>query len=167
VRTGSRISVTNAPVARLRSERAEPRAMLQRLASKLGASPDRGWGSIPRPSNRRFAFGKTGRSGDARRFRRALASISVLLLSGETYAATHAEEFAEIPSGMKVILFSLKDDPQVVTYDPEKLSHQALTVFAADLCDSEQAYVKLVSPWLAQRLRRRNRAHIFCMGAPQ
>ena len=108
-----------------------------------------------------------GGSGAARRCRRAFACISVILIAGETYAATHAEEFADIPSGLKVILFSLKDDPQVVTYDPDNLSHQALTVFAADLCDSEQAHVKPVSPRLAQRLQGRNRAHIYCMGAPQ
>ena len=62
MRTESRISVTNAPVARLRSERAEPRAMLNGLAPELRVSPGRGWGSIPRPG---------GRSGDARQCRRA------------------------------------------------------------------------------------------------
>lgn len=54
------------------------------------AAPDRGRGESPRPSNRRFAFGKVGRSGAARQCRakkvvlRALqtAALSVLCATG-------------------------------------------------------------------------------------
>ena len=53
--------------------------MLQRLASELRASPDCGWGNIPRPR---------GRSGDARRCRRAISLLflATLLPAGPAQA---------------------------------------------------------------------------------
>ena len=128
------------------------------LASELRGSPDRGWGSIPRPG---------GRSGDARRCRRAVKLASLVMIPTVCVAGTHAEQFAEIPDGLNVLLFSLKEDPQVVTYDPETLTPEALALFAADLCDVDQPFVTPVRARLAQSLQGRNRAHIFCTGDPQ
>ena len=132
--------------------------MLNRQASELRASPDRGWGSIPRPG---------GRSGDARRCHRAVAIVGLMLTLTVCTASTHAEQYALIPDGLKVILYSLKDDPQVVTYGPDRLSPNALALFAADLCDFDQPRVAPVRPRLAQWLQGRKRAHIFCTGEPQ
>ena len=167
MRTGSRISVTNTPVARLRSERAEPRGLLQRLASDLRASLARGWGSIPRSSKLKFAFGKKGRLEDTRRFRRACATAFSVCASMPAWATHHADAFAKIPDGLSVILFSTYEDPNVVAYDPDVLDAEGLATFANDLCGHNQARTEHVSPYIFQRVQGHKRAHIFCLGDPK
>ena len=123
--------------------------MLNRPASEQRAWPHRGVGSMPAPG---------GRCGHARRVRRAEVTTTVALLPTVVFSGTHADQFADIPDGPKVILFSPYEDPNVVTSDPDTLTETDLARFSTDLRNSDNARVAPVTPRLAQWLQGRKRA---------
>ena len=127
------------------------------MYSQQRAAPDR-VGAKPPPG------GGRGLPGDAGCL---LALVSFILFPNLTSAASHAANYAQIPDTLHVHVFSLKEDPQVISYNPEFVSEAALTAFVADLCDNQNANVQQVRPWFIQRLRGRKRAHVFCMGVTQ
>ncbi|WP_299610062.1 hypothetical protein [uncultured Tateyamaria sp.] len=69
--------------------------MLNHLASELRVSPDRGWGNIPGFTPKARSSRATGRSGDARRLRRAMVAFCLSVVPTYTFALDVAQRSAE------------------------------------------------------------------------
>jgi len=94
------------------------------------------------------------------------AALAGALITALPHSAD-ANPVGHAPDGLRVILVSIKEDPQVISYDPDVIYDTDLIAFARDLCGHSNGTFEPVPPFMLQRLRGHKRAHIFCMGKPQ
>lgn len=66
------------------------------------------------------------------------------------------------PEGLRVVLVDFPSDPNIVTYDPDRLSSDDLDAFARKLCHIGVKDISERTTTLLDKLRRHNRATITC-----
>ncbi|WP_299546583.1 hypothetical protein [uncultured Tateyamaria sp.] len=66
------------------------------------------------------------------------------------------------PEGLRVILVDFPSDPNIVSFDPAKISAMALQDFATSLCGHGTRSISELQPTLFDKLRGHNRAEIIC-----
>ena len=66
------------------------------------------------------------------------------------------------PDGLRVVVVDFPSDPNLVTYDPERVTHDDLAIFARNLCGKGPKDISEQAPTLLDNLRGHHRATITC-----
>ena len=165
-----RISAAKAPVALSSCERAEPRSLLNRIASILRACPRRGVGSMP--GRLWCAIGSStngngGRCGHARRFCRAVATL-ILGIAAQSVLAQVPEKMDQfhvvaIPTGIaKLEPAEPTQGTRDIVFKPQLISSDRLLTFARAICRNEQASIQTFEPTWFQWFRGAVPAQAIC-----
>ena len=67
-----------------------------------------------------------------------------------------------VPDGLRILVVDFPSDPNVIAYDPERVSGQSLEQFANALCGSGVLELSDRKPSLLNKLRGEKRAIIRC-----
>ena len=66
------------------------------------------------------------------------------------------------PDGLTVVLVDFPSDPNIVRYDPDRVSHNQVKEFAKELCGNDIRKITEMTPTLLDRLRGQVRTTIAC-----
>ena len=96
----------------------------------------------------------------------ALVVTPTILFAGLFYIVSGWEREVQkrdyVPSGMRIFVVDFASDPNVVAYNPEKVSRQALEKFANAHCGIGVLELADQEPSFLNKLRGENRAIIRC-----
>ncbi|WP_420862687.1 hypothetical protein [Algirhabdus cladophorae] len=126
------------------------------------AAHETGWAQSALPANQRFVAANMGGSGAALPVGKAIVVFLAMSSAAMAEFQKIGRDLIELPQSLKIVLHDLHESPSVVTFKRSNVTDTQLSDFASDLCKHDHAEIKMVNPFLFNRLRGRSRAHISC-----